>query len=141
MTEKCCDIIIPVFNGLDTVFPLLDIVARFSTFPHRVILIDDCSHEFVSDVLKEWCESRSDYSYMRNDEHLGFVKTVNRAIELTTSPSVCILNGDMVVTDGWLQALVSAALSDPLIANVNPIRNNDLVLAVPMPCFDGTRVV
>lgn len=133
MTETCCDIIIPVFNGLDTVFPLMDSVARFSTFPHRVILIDDCSHEFVSDVLKEWCESRSDYSYMRNDEHLGFVKTVNRAIKLTTSPYVCILKSDTVVTDGWLQALVSAALCDPLIAVVSPLTNNAAVAAVPMP--------
>ncbi len=133
MTEACCDIIIPVFNALEAVFSLLDSAACFSTFPYKVLLIDDCSHEFAGDVLKEWCESRSDYSYIRNNEHLGFVKTVNRAIQLTTSEYVCILNSDTVVTNGWLEGLVSAALSDPSIAIVSPMTNNAPLVAVPIP--------
>ena len=133
MTEACCHIVIPVFNALDAVLDLLHSLACSTSYPHKVTLVDDCSHNFVAKVLREWCESRSEYSYVRNEQNLGFVKTVNRAVEMTTSEYVCVLNSDTVVTNHWLERLVSAVERDPFIAVANPATNAAPSVAVPLP--------
>jgi GT2 family glycosyltransferase len=68
----------------------------------EVIVIDDCSPEPAADALT----MVSGVKHIRNSENLGFLRNCNKAAALATGQYVLLLNNDVIVTQGWLQALV-----------------------------------
>jgi glycosyltransferase involved in cell wall biosynthesis len=48
----------------------------------------------------------SGVKHIRNSENLGFLRNCNKAAALATGQYVLLLNNDVIVTQGWLQALV-----------------------------------
>ncbi|MEX2553049.1 MAG: glycosyltransferase, partial [Actinomycetota bacterium] len=127
-----CDIVVPVYEGVNYVRDLLTSIDRCTTYPYRVLLIDDSAndrtHEALLDLVSEelWIELH------RNPENLGFVQTANRGFDLSEAEFICLMNSDTIVTPGWLERLIDCAQSDPRIAVVNPLSNMAVNLSVPM---------
>jgi GT2 family glycosyltransferase/glycosyltransferase involved in cell wall biosynthesis len=124
-------IIIPVYNAHDDLALCLESLCYWTTFPCRVIIIDDCSPDPRVDVLLNKYRSKSNFIVLKNDHNLGFTKTVNRGIELSGDDDVIFLNSDTILTPLWLQGLRAAAYSAPRIATATPLSNNAGVFSVP----------
>jgi GT2 family glycosyltransferase/glycosyltransferase involved in cell wall biosynthesis len=96
-------IVIPVYGQhLMTFTCLRSIAATCADEDIEVIVIDDCSPEPAADALT----MVSGVKHIRNSENLGFLRNCNKAAALATGQYVLLLNNDVIVTQGWLQALV-----------------------------------
>nr|WP_315592650.1 glycosyltransferase [uncultured Cupriavidus sp.] len=132
------DVIIPVYRGLQETRNCIESVLRATcTIRARVVIIDDCSPEpEVSAYLCSLPQS-ADFVVLRNDENLGFVRTVNRGMRLEPSSDVVLLNSDTEVSDGWLDRLVRHGYRSDRVASVTPFSNNATICSYP--CLEGTR--
>ena len=86
---------------------------------YRVIIVDDKSTDleslkFLSDIADEKIK------IVHNQENLGWVKSVNQGLKESTAEYVCVMNNDTLVTDGWLDEMITVAEKEPDIGLVNP---------------------
>ncbi|MBK7581965.1 MAG: glycosyltransferase [Myxococcales bacterium] len=63
-------------------------------------------------------------SLSRSEQSRGFAASVNAAVRSARAPLLCVLNDDVVVTPGWLEALLAELDADPRAAWVGPVCND-----------------
>lgn len=68
----------------------------------EVIVVDDCSTDQTSDVLRTIGNLR----VIENEENIGFLKSCNKALAYCQGEYVCFLNNDVQVQTGWLEHLL-----------------------------------
>ncbi len=74
-----------------------------------------------SDQSVEWMERRfPEISLIRLDRNYGFAGGYNRAIRQINHPYTILLNSDIEVTEGWLDAPIKALETDRNIVAVQP---------------------
>ncbi|MCC5951670.1 MAG: glycosyltransferase [Acidimicrobiia bacterium] len=143
MVVGVVSVVVPVFRGVDDVRRCVgSLMAHAGPVEGvgsvEVVVVDDCSPEPEVSAL---CDEVAAGSWpwpvrlLRNSENLGFVATVNRAID-ATSGDVVILNSDTQVTAGWLQRMVDAA-SAPGVATVTPLTNFGSLCTIPPVVSDA----
>ena len=124
-------IVIPAYNAPDELMDCLSSVEKFTFLPKRVVVIDDCSpDERVQRVLDKF-QNADDFEIYRNDENLGFTRTINRGLELADRSDVIILNADTIVTPNWDRQLRFAAYSDERVGTATPFSNNAGAFSAP----------
>jgi GT2 family glycosyltransferase/glycosyltransferase involved in cell wall biosynthesis len=124
-------IIVPVHNAAAELRRCLHALARHTTWPCELILIDDASTEpEISDVLAE-AAALTSVRVLRSAVNLGFTATVNRGLRATAG-DVVLLNSDTEVGPRWLEHLVGAAHGQPGVATVTPVSDNAGAFAVPV---------
>src|SRR5262249_31632988 len=69
--------------------------------------------------------------------NLGFVRSVNRGMQLHGDRDVVLLNSDTEVANDWLDRLHAAAYSDGKVATVTPFSNNATVCSYPFEGWGG----
>ncbi len=67
----------------------------------EVIVIDDCSPSPAQTELAKV----EGVKFIRNETNLGFLRSCNRAVEAARGEYIVILNNDIILTPGWLQAM------------------------------------
>jgi GT2 family glycosyltransferase/glycosyltransferase involved in cell wall biosynthesis len=67
-----------------------------------VIVVDDASPRPLADELAEVSGVR----FERNAQNAGFIGSCNRALALARGRMLVLLNNDVLVTEGWLDALL-----------------------------------
>jgi GT2 family glycosyltransferase/glycosyltransferase involved in cell wall biosynthesis len=123
-------IVIPVHNAAPELRRCLHSIARHTTMPCELVLIDDASVDpEVEDVLAE-AAGLTGVRILRNAVNLGFTATVNRALRSTVG-DVVLLNSDTEVGPRWLEHLVRAARSRHGVATVTPVSDNAGAYSVP----------
>lgn len=96
-------IIIPVYGQHVMTYTCLKSIAETcGEVEIEVIVIDDCSPESAANALA----SVEGITVLRNDINLGFLKNCNKAADTSHGEYVLILNNDIIVTPGWLQAML-----------------------------------
>lgn len=128
-----CDIVMPIYEGVNYVRDAVRSVLEHTDYPFRLLLIDDSANEATFAALERIAASDARIELHRNDENLGFVQTANRGMFMADAEYICLINSDIMVTDGWLDAMIRCAQTDPAIAVVNPLSNMAVNLSVPMP--------
>ena len=68
-----------------------------------------------------------------NARNLGFIGSVNRALEQIKHDDVILLNSDTIVPPGFINRLTAAARSSPDIGTVTPLSNNGEFTSFPIP--------
>lgn len=99
------DIIIPHFGIGGTpalAVRCLQTIRQYSQ-NHRVIFIDNGGEGW--DTVKAELEQHVDFIVIRNTENIGFVRSVNLGIDLSTTPYVVLMNNDAEAAPGWLEKL------------------------------------
>ncbi|UPG95353.1 glycosyltransferase [Luteibacter aegosomatissinici] len=134
------DVIIPVYRGIEETSRCIESVysARY-TVPFRLIVINDCSPEPAMHGYLEDAAIRHGFTLLVNEENLGFVGTVNRAMALSDSNDVLLLNSDTEVANDWLDRMVAQAYARDRIATVTPLSNNATICSYPD--FQGRRTL
>ncbi|MEM2117369.1 MAG: glycosyltransferase [Thermoplasmata archaeon] len=131
--KRFCDIIIPVYKSLNYTVDCIESVLRYTDYPYRLLIIDDGNEFYVAQKLNQYENKYGHIKVFRNEENIGYVKSINRGLRESTGKYVILLNSDTFVTPGWLSRMIKCAESDPKIAIVNPITNMAANLSVQIP--------
>ena len=131
-----CDVIIPVYKAPEWV--KLCVYALFTnTNPKslgKVYLINDCDDAFTINCLKNLkSKYGSKIILKQNKENLGFVKTVNRGLELSTADCVLLLNSDCLLAKNGIEKLMHHIQNNPKIGLICPLASNAANITIPIP--------
>ena len=108
--------VVPVHNGAACVREALEsIVVQADHRPMEIIVVDDCSQDDSSAVLRRL----ADVWPLRivAGEGRGAAAAINAGVRAARFPIVCQVDQDVVLQSGWMQRLV-AALDDPAVGAV-----------------------
>ncbi|NQU95529.1 MAG: glycosyltransferase family 2 protein [Candidatus Omnitrophica bacterium] len=122
--NKRCDIVIPVWNNPELTRDCVNSIIKHTRYPYRIVIIDDASEAYTRqylDTLKK--DTGGKTNVIRNAKNQGFVKSVNRGMEHSDAPYVCIMNNDTIATNGWLGEAICILRENPNIGLINPSSN------------------
>lgn len=129
--QRDVTIIVPIYNAPDDVEVCIQRLLDYTPSFAKILLIDDCSSdERISQILARYAETEG-IRILRNDENLGFTRTVNRGIAEAGQDDVVLLNSDARVTPGWLEGMLMAAYSAPRIATVTAMSDRAGAFSAP----------
>ncbi len=133
------DVIVPVYKGLPETRLCLESVLRSSSVvPLRLIVVDDASPEpEITAYLRELKQRDVRVELIENASNVGFVASVNRAMEFSADRDVVLLNSDAEVAGDWLDRLRRPALNDSRVATVTPFSNSATICSYPKFCVDN----
>jgi O-antigen biosynthesis protein len=83
---------------------------------YEVILVDDTADAETRRLLADVRGAK----ILRNDENLGFLRSMNRGASVARGEWLVLFNNDTEVTRGWLSALLECANSAPDVGVVAP---------------------
>jgi GT2 family glycosyltransferase/glycosyltransferase involved in cell wall biosynthesis len=124
-------IVVPVYNAPADLRACLDSVVAHTSLPASLLIIDDASTNPAIPPLLDDFSRVEGITVVRNEENLGFTRTVNKGIDLAGRADVVLLNSDAIVTPRWLENLHLAAYSHERIATVTPLSDNAGAFSVP----------
>lgn len=126
-------VIVPIHDAHDAVAECLDSLAEHlpRDVDADVLLIDDASTDpRIAGLLRGYGE-RTGFRVHRNQDNLGYTRTVNLGISLCPGRDVVLLNSDTVVAARWLENLRYAAYARGRVATVTPLSDNAGAFSVP----------
>jgi len=99
MTTPSVSVLVPVFNGQDTLAGCIDSVLAQDYPDLELVVVDDCSTDRTADVMARYTsgDRAADSGRMRalrNESNSGIAKTYNRAIAESTGEIVMMLASD-----------------------------------------------
>ncbi|WP_397544406.1 glycosyltransferase [Roseovarius salis] len=126
------DVIVPVYRGREeTLSCIWHALRSRGEVAFELVVVDDCSPEpGLSRILQGLADS-GHVTLLRNEENLGFVKSVNRGMQLHPDRDVILLNSDTEVYHGWVDRLHAAARSDKVLGTLTPLTNNGTICSYP----------
>ena len=133
------DIVVPVYKGLEETRTCLEsVLAGTSVTPFRLVIVNDASPEpEITAYLHELQGRDSRVHLLENPVNVGFVVSVNRALQECSERDVVLLNSDTEVAGDWLDRLRRAAASDRRAATVTPFSNSAEICSYPRMCEDN----
>ncbi|MBN2700257.1 MAG: glycosyltransferase [Methylothermaceae bacterium] len=133
--ESVIDVIIPVYKGFEQTLKCIQTVLEGSrTASYQLIVVNDKSPDLrLMETLRGMAASGV-LTLLENEENLGFVRSVNRAMKLHPERDVVLLNSDTEVPSGWLDRLQRAAYSRTNIGTATPFSNNATICSFPKSC-------
>ncbi len=132
-TSNPIDILIPVYNGLNFLKTLLHSIIKNTYIPYRLLIADDNSpNREILPFLKNFQKIHKNINLeiFQNRKNLGFIKTVNKLVNLTNNHFV-ILNTDTEVPSNWLERLIFPIVHMEKVASATPFTNSGLFCSFP----------
>lgn len=123
-------IVVPIHDAAEQLTACLRSLARNTSCPAALLLIDDASTDLRIDAILARASGLGEVTTLRNPHNLGFTATVNRALR-ACGGDVVLLNSDTVVGPRWLEGLVRAAYAHPSIGTVTPLSDNAGAFSAP----------
>jgi len=111
-------IIVPAYNELPHCKACVRAVRRCTYRPHQLILVNNGS----TDGIAGYIDRLEGVEAVHAPANRGFAAGINKGLA-RASGHVCILHSDVVVTPGWLDALVEAMLQRDTIGLAGPVTN------------------
>lgn len=124
-------VVIPVHNAAAQVRRCLEALARNTSAPADVLIVDDASSDGETVELLRRYAGLSGVRLVRNDLNQGFTRSVNRGLA-ESDGDVVLLNSDTEVGPRWLQSLRELAYSAAEIGSVTPLSNNAGAFSAPV---------
>ena len=129
LLDKKCDVIIPIYNGPEWV--KLCVYALIKNTPkenlNKIILMNDNSDKLTCNLInniKEKYGKEYDIVVSKNDTNLGFIKNVNKGMELTQADYVLLLNTDCLLSKNVIPKLIDHLQKDEKVGLICPISSN-----------------
>ena len=115
-------IVIPVLNQLEYTMKCLASLEANGTPGATVVIVDNGS----TDGTAEFLAAEPNIAVIRNPENRGCAAAWNQGVRSSSSDWVLLMNNDVLVTDGWLPALVEFAQAHDLGIASPAIREGEL---------------
>ena len=125
------DIVICVYNAVEETLDCLESIARNTSLPHTVTVIDDKSGDTTRLQLRSYVRGKPWIRLIENEKNLGYTKSANIGMSRSTAEWVVLLNSDTIVTPGWLEGMFEAAQAHPKAAMIGPVSNAASWQSVP----------
>lgn len=136
ISPQTIDIIIPIYNGMEY-FDTLFAGIEKTRMKYRLILVDDKSPDpEVLKYLERYAQQNENVVLIKNEENVGFVRSVNRALEIAVN-HVALVNTDVEVPEEWLERLMEPILQDTKIATSTPFTTCGTLCSFPEFCKDN----
>jgi glycosyltransferase involved in cell wall biosynthesis len=109
MDNPLIDIIVSIWNRpIETRNCLINLIDHSPNA--RFILVDNGSDRDTERMLEEFAEILDHRALLlRNNTNQGYVRAVNRGLAQTEASFIAIIRNTTIVTDGWLEPLISLA--------------------------------
>lgn len=128
--DKKVDIIVPIYNGFEYLEKLFESLYH-TKIRMRIIVINDCSpDQRVDGFIKELRKTKDNITYIKNEVNLGFVKSVNKGLDLAQH-DVVLVNTDVEVPHKWLERLMYPIFVDESVASTTPYTNCGTICSFP----------
>lgn len=131
------DVIVPIYRGLEETRACVQSVLE--SLPQnrlRLHLYNDASPEpEITEFLRALVAEDDRLIYVENEENLGFVRTVNKAMKSALLfpgfDSVILLNSDTEVSGDWVARLRAHVDANSNVATVTAMSNNATICSYP----------
>jgi len=110
MPEPIVCIAIVTYNSARYIRRCLEAVLRQEGVTTEIVVVDNGSTDGTLAALRQF---RGRVRVIRCGQNLGFAEAQNRAIRATSTEWVLTLNPDVLVSPGFIRALVEAGQADP----------------------------
>ena len=133
-----CDLILLTWNRLDLLRPCVERIFAHTNLPSRLILVDNGTTDRETlDYLRGLKGTPTiDLEIVRIPENVWISKAINEGLSRAKAPWLCLLNNDILVTEGWLSEMIHVAQSHPNIGLLNPMSGEFGVLPHPRENVD-----
>src|SRR5262245_41469048 len=121
MTHPRITFVLVSYGGRELVVRCLELLAKHTAVPYRVIVTDSASPDGTGEWLSQ---NLTGATVLRMAENLGFGAGCNLAVRQADTELLCFLNADIEVTDGWLEPLLTFLDTRPEVAAVSPVLVN-----------------
>jgi GT2 family glycosyltransferase/glycosyltransferase involved in cell wall biosynthesis len=135
---RSIDLIVPIYRNATLVAACVDSLLAHATEiadrkPRLVLINDSPDDAEINVLLKRYASTSSDIVVLRNEENVGFVRSVNRGLAeaLRAKRDVVLINSDTVTFEDTLAELLKAASADPQIGFACPRSNNASISSLP----------
>ena len=88
-------VIIPCYNDEKTIFLIVDKIKKIKNLTSEIIIVDDCSSDNTSDVLKNISQVYPDIKIITHENNLGKGGAIRSGIKLVTGNIVLIQDADL----------------------------------------------
>lgn len=127
-------VIVPVYRDYDATRACTNsLLSELKASGHRTILVDDATPD---PKIARWLAKLTTNPCVEviiNARNLGFIGSVNRALDSIKQGDVILLNSDTIVPRGFIDRLAAAARSSADIGTVTPLSNNGEFASFPLP--------
>ncbi|NOX90061.1 MAG: glycosyltransferase [Calditrichaeota bacterium] len=133
-------IIMLTFNALEYTKKCVRSILEHTKIPYEIIFVDNGSTDGTVEYLNSLLKEHSYFKAIFNKKNKGFAYGNNQGARIAGGKYLLFLNNDVLVSDGWLNDLVSAIEKDEKIGMVGPITNSisGLQRVVDIPYKDET---
>ena len=120
-----CDLVLLSWNHLEETQPCLESLFQSTDVPSRLIIVDNGSDPAVRAFLASVAPRGAiqEVKLLQNETNEGFPRGMNRGIQTSSAPFVCLLNNDLRFTTGWLREMIEVAQASPSVGLINPASN------------------
>lgn len=108
------------WNALEYTQMALESIRLHTTGEYEIVIVDNGSDS----QTVEWLRAQTDIRVIYNAVNRGYAGGNNQAIAACCGEYVVLLNNDVIVTDGWLESLLSAFDRIPGLGISAPLSNN-----------------
>ena len=136
-SEEEIYVIIPVYNGYKYLDKLFKDVYKTNMKFKLLVVNDRSTDNRVDEFLVDFQVSHPDAIILENEKNMGFLPSVNRALEYSKGHHVALVNTDVELPSGWLERLMSPILEDEKIATTTPFTNSGTICSFPNFCEDN----
>jgi GT2 family glycosyltransferase/tetratricopeptide (TPR) repeat protein len=116
-------LIILAHNQLADTRQCLASIEQHTPISHELILVDNASTDGTTDFFRKFASTRKNVRIIVNKNNLGFAGGNNQGLALARGEHVLLLNNDTVVTQGWLERLLTVFQRFPEVGLVGPVSN------------------
>jgi glycosyltransferase involved in cell wall biosynthesis len=88
-------VIIPCYNEEKTIFLIVEKIKKIKNLTTEIIIVDDCSTDTTSDVLKNISQVYPDIKIIRHENNSGKGSAIQSGIKLVTGNIVLIQDADL----------------------------------------------
>lgn len=123
--DPLCDLVLLTWNRRDLLEPCVERILAHTKIPSRLLIIDNASTDADARAYLDQVKSTAQVEVVvvRRPRNEGYAAGMNAGMALATAPWICLLNNDILVTEGWLSEMLDVAGSNPTIGLLNPMSN------------------
>ncbi|MFS0919251.1 glycosyltransferase [Brevibacillus sp. 179-C 1.1 NHS] len=113
-------IVILTHNHLEVTKLCIESIRKYTNIQsYELIVVDNAS----TDGTTQWLAEQQDILSIFNPKNEGFPAGCNQGMRIATGDNIMLLNNDVVVTEGWLDNLLTCLYSREDIGAVGPVTN------------------
>jgi glycosyltransferase involved in cell wall biosynthesis len=128
-------VVIPVYNGEDTLARCLDALVTALPASGEIVAVDDASTDATPEIL-----ARYPVQVLRNEENLGTSASRNRGWRAAAAPIVAFVDADVVARPDALRRMMDWLEREPETAGVNGVLALDIATPGLVSAFVNTSI-